>query len=510
MPLNKERGSRMKRLVCILLAAMTALSLAACQKTPEEVIVVKKDMERMVEQANQPDNGNPMDTLDIPEGQYIFSATGLDGRLRINVDANIERPDAQAMPIVRVEQGGFSQELVTKIFDCLFAGKTAFESGNNVIAKGEAEKFLLEAKQRLGNGSYAAQGYTEDEYKSLIAKLEEQYKNAPAAVPESPVSNGDMALKNIENVGDYLSLDVSTKEESQDGTYRTLSVSTPFSQAARQSGFGTHLFYNYYPHGDVPPNYNTQGIVRIDSDADLPEEVRRKLTIGIDKARSMCDGFFSSIGLPEIRFGYAFLVGDWGAGMFTDDGREMGAPAENFAYRLYYTRFLQGVSSFVNMNWGLRDDDSSMPWSYECICFTVNNDGIVSIDWHNPINALETVQESSAMKPFDQIMGVFETMVKTEYEAFVDQWTDGRGEMDIDISAIQFCLVRVREPNVNNATGLMVPAWVFYGNNEMIYDDGHISYDSHGGSASSWNKEPFPILIVNAIDGSIIDLSKGY
>lgn len=114
------------------------------------------------------------------------------------------------------------------------------------------------------------------------------------------------------------------------------------------------------------------------------------------------------------------------------------------------------------------------------------------------------------MKPFDQIMGVFETMVKTEYEAFVDQWTDGRGEMDIDISAIQFCLVRVREPNVNNATGLMVPAWVFYGNNEMIYDDGHISYDSHGGSASSWNKEPFPILIVNAIDGSIIDLSKGY
>ena len=66
MPLNQERGSRMKRLVCILLAAMTALSLAACQKTPEEVIVVKKDMERMVEQANQPDNGNPMDTLDIP------------------------------------------------------------------------------------------------------------------------------------------------------------------------------------------------------------------------------------------------------------------------------------------------------------------------------------------------------------------------------------------------------------------------------------------------------------
>ena len=113
------------------------------------------------------------------------------------------------------------------------------------------------------------------------------------------------------------------------------------------------------------------------------------------------------------------------------------------------------------------------------------------------------------MKPFDEIIGIFETMVKTEYEAYVDQWTDGHGEMDIDISAIQLGLVRVREPNVNNATGLMVPAWVFYWNNKMTYGDGHVSYDSHGNNASVWNKEPFPILIINAIDGSIIDLARG-
>ena len=500
----------MKKTAALFLILFMLLLTAACQPTPEQEIVVKKDTDRMLEQAAQSDNGAFMNDMNIPEGRYTFSAEGLNGRVRINVDAEIIKPTAQAMPIVRVAQGGFSQELVTKIFDYLFSGKIAYESGNHVIAKADAEKYLLEAKQRLENGSYAAQGYTEDEYKSLLAELEEQYRNAPDTVPESPVSNGDMTLKNIENAGDYLSLDVSTKEESQAGAYRTLSVSTPFSQAARKSGFGTHLFYNYYPHGTALPNYNTQGIVPIDSDADLPEEARSKLTIGIDKARSMCDEFFSSIGLPEIRFGYGFLVGDWGAGMFSGDGRETGAAAENYAYRLYYTRSVQGVSSFVNMDWGLTDDDSSMPWSYECICFTVNNDGIVSIDWHNPINTLETIQESSVMKPFDEIMAVFETMVKTEYEAFVDLWTDGRGEMDIDISTIQFGLARIREPNTNNATGLMVPAWVFYGNNKMTYGDGQVSYDSHGGSASSWNKEPFPVLIVNAIDGSIIDLAKGY
>ena len=40
--------------------------------------------------------------------------------------------------------------------------------------------------------------------------------------------------------------------------------------------------------------------------------------------------------------------------------------------------------------------------------------------------------------------------------------------------------------------------------------NGSVSYDLAHGSGSTWNKEPFPVLIINAIDGSIIDLGKGY
>ena len=36
-----------------MLAAITALSLTACQKTPDEVVVVKKDTERLVEQVRE-------------------------------------------------------------------------------------------------------------------------------------------------------------------------------------------------------------------------------------------------------------------------------------------------------------------------------------------------------------------------------------------------------------------------------------------------------------------------
>ena len=123
----------MRRYMAILLCMAVAAGVAACQPTPEKAVVVKKDTERMIEQAAQPSNGAAIDEVGIPEERYTFSAEGLNGRLRINVDAEIEAPAAQAMPIVRVEQGGFSQELVTKIFNYLFASKNFSASALAII-----------------------------------------------------------------------------------------------------------------------------------------------------------------------------------------------------------------------------------------------------------------------------------------------------------------------------------------------------------------------------------------
>jgi len=505
----------MKKIFLILLTVIMMLSAVACQATPDEVIVVKKDTERMIEQASQPDNGKTMDVLEIPEGRYTFSSTGLDGRFRIEVDADIERPNEEALPIVRVKMGDFSQELVTKIFNYFFSDQLAYDVSDNVQTKSDMEKYLLETKQQLTDGSYAERGYTEEEWREYIAELEELYKNAPETASQKSVSEGMMRLRYSENVGDYYELNVDTVADSNINGIQDRMIMRVVSHASDQAcrnGFDSRLYYQKYVNGKIPPNYNTQSIVRIDSKADLPEEARESLTISIDEAKSICDSFFSTIGLSdEIHFGYAFLVGDWGAGKYGGDGKEMGASAENYAYRVYYTRATMGTTSFVNMNWAQADHEHSIPWGYECICLTVNDNGIETIHWNNPVTALETVQESSVMKSFDEIISIFETMVKVEYEAYLDLFAGERGEMDMDISAIQLCHVRVREPNANDVTGFLVPAWVFYGNNRMVCEDGHIIYDCRpGGSANTWRQEPFPVLIINAIDGSIIDLEKGY
>lgn len=84
----------MKRIFVGLLGLLLCAGGAGCQPTPEQEIVVKKDMDRMLAQAAQSDNGAFMNDMNIPEGRYRFSAEELNGRVRINVDAEIIKPTA--------------------------------------------------------------------------------------------------------------------------------------------------------------------------------------------------------------------------------------------------------------------------------------------------------------------------------------------------------------------------------------------------------------------------------
>ena len=412
---------------------------------------------------------------------------------------------------MRVEQGGFSQEIVTKVFDYFYAGETAYDVSEGLVeTKAEIEPFIIDAKRCLADGSYTERGYTEEEYVARLKQIEKIYAAAPETAPASPVSDGTMRMTELENVGDYLQLNVDT-DRAKD-TARSMSVLTPISWPFANSGFGAHLYYRVYSRTKKGTEYNTQGILRTNG-TNLPEAARQKLAIDFDEAKALCDGVFTAAGLADnYTFGHAFLVGDAGMGKYGGNGKELGAPAENYAYRLYYTRIINGVPCFVNTDNGLNDANNgatSLPWSYECIVFTVDSSGLSQLSWSNPVKVVETVTENAVILPFDKIMDVFESMIKVEYEAFLKMWEGNGGEMDITIDKLELCLVRVREQN-SEATGLLVPAWVFYGNNKVVHSNGSVSYDLAHGSASTWNKEPFPVLIINAIDGSIIDLGKGY
>ena len=211
----------------------------------------------------------------------------------------------------------------------------------------------------------------------------------------------------------------------------------------------------------------------------------------------------------ELRPTFVGLVDDTGMGIYSGDGRKLGAPAENYAYRLYYTRVVNGVKCLVNEGKSIDDMSDGIPWPYETVCFTVDRRGL-QLCWESPLEIIDTVHTDPVLKPFSEILNTFESMMKIKFEDVTNRMTDGTGRMDITIDTMQLGLVRVREKDGDGLTGLLVPAWIFYGNNRIISEDGFTRYDYSDGSASSWNKEPFPMLVINAVDGTIIDLSNGY
>lgn len=63
----------MKKLITIFLTLFMLLSAAACQPTPEQAVVVKKDTERMIEQAQASDTG----------GNSLISALGIPDKYNV-------------------------------------------------------------------------------------------------------------------------------------------------------------------------------------------------------------------------------------------------------------------------------------------------------------------------------------------------------------------------------------------------------------------------------------------
>jgi hypothetical protein len=397
---------------------------------------------------------------------------------------------------------------VTAVFNYLFPEEKPYNR-NWVQTKADIEPVLLNMKKQLADGSYKDNDYTEDEFKELIAKTEEQYAAAPETAPEKTKSDGTMAIQPDKGV--YM-LDVASDTASLQVIDSSADAVSHLPKDAVLIG-GCLMHYRK----DKAPQYNTLGITRTDG-TDIPEDAKGKLTISYADAKAMCDRFFSVAGMAEdFCVGASFVVDDRGTGLVDGkfvDGKYVEGPkdpAENYAYQFYYTRKVDNIPVAVNVRaGGSTGDEFSIPWCYEYACFTVDNNGLAEILWTDPLNVGENAQNNSTLKSFDEIMQVFETMIKTTYEAYIDTYYNSDARMEVDVDDIQLCLLRVREQNGDETAGLLVPAWVFYGHNIIQGSDGVMSYDSVGGGATVWPEAPIVLLAINAIDGSIIDIAKGY
>lgn len=484
-------------------AAGLLLGLSACGHANADTYAMPTDVERLFTTASQLE-AEPVASQDTtrPAGNYVWHYASEDGNLAVSVDAPVVLPDAP-LSMCRVSAAGFTQAQITGIFQSLFQGKTATTIiGDNVQTKAELQSQLEKMQQSLSDGTYSQNGFSKAEYEDAIRQQEEATRNAPAAsAGETVSSDGTMLSIRDERDGDYLALQARTSEND------TLDVrSYPADHAAQlPSSF-------VYSRGNEP-NYSMRDAVSIASGDTLPQSVTGMLALSFDEAKRRSDALLSASG-TDLSLYAAYVVTDRQAG----DTDGIVQDASHAAYAFYYLRNMLGLPVAADC-WTDASSQSGFPWDQELIMVIVDDAGIAEMRWNEPISSAGSATSCASTLSFSQAQEIFEKMIPLVYGK---QTTSANPKLDhvkidIAVSQAQLCLLRVKDSTAASKSGLLVPAWVFYGDilSQAFWKDGKTDIVNHrqgmeGSFGSSFSQGPTIVFALNAVDGSVIDVSKGY
>lgn len=443
----------MKRLILILLAAIMALSLAACQETPEEVIVVKKDAERMIESAESNEQGFTYSQLELPETSS-FSYAAKDGRFTVEGDAFLQAPDTGAISAYTVKKGVFTQDMADRLMAVLLKGSTLYERQLSDGAIASLEEKLAILKKEKADGTDAAQYADGHNIDTAIAELEARIAGAKDRGERIPASttfkrDGEFGYEYIEGTatvdGRECFFEIKNWTEGESQIYACLLA----------DGIGSLSVYTYDP----------------------------SVSVGVDKeaAVSQADAVVEALGLNDM----AAVV------------CEKAKNGDKTAWHIIYTRNYDGVDTTYTTKSGDEAAEGSaysVPWGYEQLQMLIDERGILGFKWENPYADVEKTIEDCRLIPFEQVMGIFEKMIAVDNAVFSDSF------IDISVDRIKLGMMRVRSQD-DNEKGMVVPVWDFFGSYAQAVDRD---------SAMPMNQKYDSFLTINAIDGTIIDRSLGY
>lgn len=500
----------MKKITVSFISIMLIMSLilTGCVKKPDQTLVAQKNNERLEETAKEePKEGTSLkEVAATTTSIYDFNYESEDGKVTIVADnVPVTIPLKDTIPMYHVNSGEIPQDVVDKIYDYFFPDGAYVITGTD-ITKDELDARILEEQQ------YIAQIRDDDELseeekreaiqlrEELIASHEKMKESAPE---ESTLSREPKDSSYVEEDWESVNgpvkvngLNVSSKDNK-----RWLSVVS----SDKYSPIPTRLKYM----GDGEYEYSGQSGI---SAALCTEQEKQVIGISEEDAVSMVNDFVDKIGMSwEIHdtlciSGYPVIGNDADSGII---------PSDHYTgYQFVLSQSIDGIQSAVTSSAYVSDmDEVSLTWLYEQISIIVEPDGIKEIRWEYPLTVEDTVSDNVGIISFDEAKDIFENMIPLTTKGDLEQWNDDMLETtaNVTVSDVRLCLMRVRNSG-SDRTGLMTPVWVFYGDYtcNFHYLPGNPELEYGAQDHSNSEIQPWILLAVNAVDGSVIDITEGY
>ena len=471
---NRKKGKNMQKYIWMILLLAALLLLCACVPTPEEPVVIGKDQSAMVEKAQE--TAAP-ETTPAPVVEHVretFSEHGVS----VETDATVVIPQSE-MPIVRVHGVDFSQETVDRFWDVLIgdtpmypvAPETKEDLANRIE---DLQRGIDELEERKASG----ESIDEEMLSDCREQLEDEKKRYATAPDDGTVLS----------IGPRLTV-------RDDGVTMLTALENPYGEWWKKDGkCFTVLNNKKSPYGkNKPLQFDATLSYRyVYSDEEYYEDaLDREPVVDTD---TVPDGFTLTMTPKEAMRKTADWIETLGVPFIPIRVTAVRSETKRQAYLVDCARTVNGVPLAVMDGYSRQEPENAIAvdWHYERFQVLIAEDGLLSLRWESPIEADETVVETSRLLPFDSVTEVFRKMMTIRYTSdFAD-----RTEV-FKISEIRLELVRVLEQNAQNS-GLLIPVWCFYGTQKTDAPNWHDT-ETYGCQ-----------LMINAIDGSIIDAERGY
>ncbi|MCD8117298.1 MAG: DUF6034 family protein [Oscillospiraceae bacterium] len=485
----------MKKQISILLITALLLIAAGCQATPETSAVTSKNdgaLEAAIEASAAPETetAESEDQEETPVS-YTDSFTNSDGTITYTIDLQDISLSSAAAPVIQVTPHTITAEEAEQTAELLFGDAELYEYSAE-RSKTELEEVILELKQFISDWDTLVEYYGGDEataamvqadYEERIARYEEQYASASDTVEKQPCQWTFYPKSHYVDAGWSLT-DADGEDTSEQilATVETGDLAYIYSVTNRDADdYRIHSIYAYVNDllVSTTEKYSAQKL----TDEDV--------TDALEAAENI---------LAQLPFG-DYIVDSYIASEFTDPdtGLTMNTISVT-ACPVYEGVQVTRQTQLASIK---SDDAYASNYYYEDIQMQFSGGRLIYFEYYSPMDVVSVVNENVETLSFEEAVAALTAQLKLNILTEEDI-----GELpasaEYTISEVELGLVRTRIKN-NETDFYLLPAYTFRGTYTLYDADGSVimsSEDFSGGAET--------ILVVNAVDGSIIDTTLGY
>ncbi|MBN2879645.1 MAG: hypothetical protein JXN65_08450 [Clostridia bacterium] len=446
-----------------------ALGLSACMATPDnQVVIPKSNTEQEIIKSAEENKDTDRDFIYEAPNHIAETFVIVQGHLDIKVDADVNVPDIDHVPVAKITTDPFKQERVEELIEYFL--EDGILINGYVPTKEYYDERILDARRGyLVDGEYVFDESSEE----WLAQLLEERDKAPAEDIKEPI---DFYMP-IED--EYFSCRIQ-KDEQIIGNFRV-------------NGDWRFLYYNEANYREADRNYynyeTAEQIILSEKEINMTEK----------EAIKAAQKIFIDLGIEGMEVSEIKKI-------YYTENEDIYGEIKYGGYSLTFMRGFSGMMPLNIKNCGMSQWDAfevSPPVEVEIMKVDVDENGnVTSFLWQNPIRIVDIFTDHVDILPFDDIMERFREFSKLQFG-----YTGSMDDMQSIYEFYKIDLKLVYLPLKNNPVEFMyAPCWVFTYKQRVEYTQEQIDwYESNGGYIpQNWDDLRDSYLIFSAVDGASV------